>query len=282
MVMRAIWLCLTMLLAWSASARAAEILPIFDTHVHYSRAAWEGAPPAAIARALADAGVLRALVSSSPDDGSLRLGSFEPSRFVAVLRPYRGQIGAHNWARDEATIAYLAARLKRHRHAGIGEFHLNQASDARTPVLRAVARLALAYDIPVHVHTNSGPLEALLAVTPGLRVLWAHAGMVAPPEEIRRVLEAHGNVVAELSFRAGDILAGDGLDPVWRALLVDHANRFMIGSDTYINPRWAEYQDIIAGHRRWLGHLPAPAAAAIAYRNATRLFGDGGLAALRR
>ncbi len=47
----------------------------------------------------------------------------------------------------------------------------------------------------------------------------------------------------------------------------------MIGSDTYINERWDGYQSLIDEHRNWLGQLPRAAAEAIAYGNATRLFG---------
>ena len=55
----------------------------------------------------------------------------------------------------------------------------------------------------------------------------------------------------------------------------------MIGSDTYTNSRWEAYEAIIADHRRWLARLPAEVARAIAYRNAVRLFGAGGIERLR-
>ncbi|MCZ6862375.1 MAG: hypothetical protein O7I42_19240, partial [Alphaproteobacteria bacterium] len=64
-------------LAVSSCARwagaADQVLPIFDTHLHYSRPAWQSVAPQNAARKLEAAGVPRALVSSSPDAGSLTL-----------------------------------------------------------------------------------------------------------------------------------------------------------------------------------------------------------------
>ena len=51
---------------------AASELPIFDAHVHYSHDAWENLPPKAAIEILRKAGVRRALVSSSGDDGQQR------------------------------------------------------------------------------------------------------------------------------------------------------------------------------------------------------------------
>jgi hypothetical protein len=49
----------------------------------------------------------------------------------------------------------------------------------------------------------------------------------------------------------------------------------MIGTDTYVTPRWGTYAAIVDEHRRWLAQLPRDVAEAIAYRNAVRLFGAG-------
>jgi len=58
------------------AASAAE-LPIFDAHLHYSHDAWESWPPAQAIAMLRKAGVKRALVSSSGDDGQQRLRRFD-------------------------------------------------------------------------------------------------------------------------------------------------------------------------------------------------------------
>jgi len=35
------------------------------------------------------------------------------------------------------------------------------------------------------------------------------------------------------------------------------SDRFLLGSDTWINERWQSYGDIMAGYRAWLAQLPA-------------------------
>jgi hypothetical protein len=63
------------------------------------------------------------------------------------------------------------------------------------------------------------------------------------------------------------------LTPAWRALFERYPDRFLIGSDTWTNDRWASYGDIIARYRRWLAQLPPEIAAKIAHGNAKALFG---------
>ena len=68
------------LLGWAiaVSASAQDRLPIFDTHMHYSQPAWAEYPAERILEIMTAAGVPRAAVSSSPDEGTLMLlsGSF--------------------------------------------------------------------------------------------------------------------------------------------------------------------------------------------------------------
>ena len=125
----------------------------------------------------------------------------------------------------------------------------------------------------LHVHAGAEPVRRLFSIEPDLRILWAHAGMSTAPDEVRRMLEAHANLWADVSFRGGDILQGDVLHPAWKNLLLAHPQRFMIGSDTYTNSRWEAYEAIIAGHREWLALLPPAAAKAIAHGNALRVLG---------
>ncbi|MCY7305354.1 MAG: hypothetical protein LH632_04245 [Rhodoferax sp.] len=47
---------------WSG-ARAAQDMPLFDAHIHYSHDAWELVPPKQAVRILRDAGLRGALVS---------------------------------------------------------------------------------------------------------------------------------------------------------------------------------------------------------------------------
>ena len=262
------------------AAGAAEPLPVFDTHVHYSRDAWEAYPPAAVLRKMDAAGVVRALVSSTPDDGTLALYRLDRRRIVPVLRPYTDKFSLYSWYDHAQVPAYLSERLARGVYAGIGEFHLFYEVD--TPTMRRVAGLALERDIYLHVHGDAAHVEALFAMAPGLKVLWAHAGLETGPQEVGRLLDRHPRLSADLSFRAADIAPDGRLDAGWRALLVRHADRFTVGTDTYVNGRWEAYRALVEEHRRWLARLPRDVAAAIAWGNAARLFGPGAGSGLRQ
>ena len=255
-------------------AAAQDRLPIFDAHMHYSRPAWEAYDPAAVLRKLDAANVTRALVSSSPDDGTLALHAVDPARIVPILRPYREGVGPSNWLEAPDTAAYLVERLGRGVHRGIGEFHVADPDLIRTPAMRAVIDLAVEHDIVLHVHAGAAPVRALFEVEPRVKVLWAHAGLVTPPAAVAALMDEQERLWADLSFRAGGIAPGGTLDPVWRELLLRHQDRFMIGTDTYVTPRWAAYEALIEEHRRWLALLPRAVAEAIAYGNAARMFGE--------
>jgi len=260
---------------WEAGVAAEGRLPVFDTHVHYSQEAWQPFSPGAILDKLTAAGVARALVSSTPDDGTLKLYRADRERIVPILRPYRDRADMDRWFRDRGVIDYVAGRLGRGVYRGIGEFHLLYESEARTPEIRRLAKMAVARDIVLHVHSGDRPVRALFAVEPRLKVLWAHAGMAAPPGMIRRLLESYPLLWTEVSFRADDIAPDGRLDPAWRKLFLDHPDRFMVGTDTYVNARWEIYSGLVEEHRRWLAQLPRKVAKAIAHGNAVKLFGAG-------
>ncbi|MSO65334.1 MAG: amidohydrolase [Alphaproteobacteria bacterium] len=247
-------------------------LPIFDTHLHYSEPAWAEFPPSRAAQLLRAAGVTHALVSSSPDDGSLALQRADSGRYIPVLRPYRGGIGPSNWTQDNATPDYLSQRLKKRRYAGIGEFHLYDAAEVASDTVQKTLALAKRHRVMVHVHSGAAPIEAILQRDPAARVMWAHAGLSEPAEVVLSLLDRYPNLLTEVSFRAGDIAPGGTLAPVWRELLLKHRKRIMVGTDTYVTPRWGSYGRLIDEHRQWLARLPDDVAADIAYRNAERLF----------
>jgi predicted TIM-barrel fold metal-dependent hydrolase len=58
----------------------------------------------------------------------------------------------------------------------------------------------------------------------------------------------------------------------WRRLFETYPDRFLLGSDTWINERWASYSAIMAEYRGWLKQLRPDIAAKIANGNAKRLF----------
>src|SRR5436189_5218394 len=80
-------------------------LPIFDAHLHYSHDAWETLPPKDAIAILRKAGLKRALISSSGDDGQQRLHTEAPDLVLRSLRPYRSRGDVGTWVRDETVPA---------------------------------------------------------------------------------------------------------------------------------------------------------------------------------
>ncbi len=249
-------------------------LPLFDAHVHYKADAWQPYPPERILELMDASGVAMALVSSAPDEGTLKLYRHAPARILPEVQPYYGGYGQWNWTTSDTVIAYLRKRIADVPRVGIGEFHLHSFEEQDFPLLRAVAALAVEYGLYVHIHGDHRPVEFFYAEQPDIRVIWAHAGMVSPPDVIRDHLDRHPTLVAELSYREHEILTGDGgISPVWRDLLIDHADRFMVGSDTWANEQWERYPQLIDANRQILSQLPRDAAERIAYKNAEQVFG---------
>jgi len=259
--------------AWTAPPAGAAELPIFDAHMHYSGGAWGAYPPAKVIRMMDAAGVTGALVSSTPDDGTRKLVEAAPGRVVAGFRPYRDSADLGGWYTDSGLLADSRERLARGGYATFGEVHLQAPEVLGGPVLAGYVALIRDKGLPLHVHADAAVVDAILARWPDLKVLWAHAGFSEPPEVVDRVLRAHANVWTEVSYRAHEIMPGGDIEPAWRDVLVRHADRFMIGTDTWETDRWAEYPGLIGEHRAWLAKLPPAVAEKIAHRNAERLFG---------
>ena len=81
------------------------------------------------------------------------------------------------------------------------------------------------------------------------------------------------DLVADTSLREHAILSsGDALDPEWEKVILAFQDRLMVGSDTWVNSQWDNYDSIIESNRLWLSKLPRKVAEKIAYKNAVRLF----------
>jgi hypothetical protein len=249
----------------------AQEMPMFDAHIHYSQSDWDTLTPQQVLALLERAGMPRALVSSTPDDGTLKLYEADPQRIIPFLRPYRTRGDMGGWHSDPAVQAYVEERLKRGIYRGIGEFHLS-AADVDKPVVKRFAELAAKQGIFLHAHVDEVAVEKLLTLYPDVKILWAHAGMSSPVGEVRRIVEGFPRVWVELSLRA-DVASGGTLNPEWRALFLRHPDRFMVGTDTWTTSRWQSLVDEAKATRRWLGQLPRDVAEQIAYRNGERLFG---------
>lgn len=263
MVFVSVWLS-------AGAPRAESGLPLFDAHIHYNREAWERFPPEAAIAILDRAGVVRALVSSTPDDGTLRLWEQAPDRIVPELRPYRSRKDIGTWTKDLSVLAYVAERLRRGIYRGIGEFHLG-GEEANDPVPRGFVELASRHGVLLHCHCDEKAIGDLAGMAKGIRLLWAHAGMDSSPQAVEKLLDAHSNLWVELSIRT-DISPGGDLEPEWRDLFLKYPDRFLVGTDTWINPQWERMPEILDGFRKWLRRLPPDVAEKIARRNGDLLF----------
>lgn len=137
-----------------------------------------------------------------------------------------------------------------------------------------IAALAADRGILIHIHSGAEPVKLLYELEPELTVIWAHAGMTEPPGVVGPMLDSHPRLYADTSYREHDILgADDSIDPAWRDVILAHPDRFLVGTDTWVNGQWSAYEDLISINRRWLSRFPRPVAEMIAYKNAERLFG---------
>jgi len=252
----------------SAQLGAAE-LPIFDAHVHYSHDAWENLPPKDAIAILRKAGLKRALVSSSGDEGTQRLVAEAPELIVPSLRPYRTRGDVSTWVRDDTVATFLEERLSRQRYAAIGEFHLYGA-DADLPVPKRMVALAKQHRLVLHAHSDVDAIERLFRQYPDARILWAHSGFERA-DGVRDMLRKHRNLWCDLAFRNEH--GGSGKVPAeWRALFTEFPDRFMVGTDTFTPERWHYIVEHANWSRAWLADLPPPLAERIAWRNADALF----------
>ena len=259
------------LLLFGARGAPTQELQIFDTHLHYSQDAWDRYPPEAILAILDTAGVRRALVSSTPDDGTLKLYEKAPTRIVPFLRPYRTRGDMGTWHRDAAVLDYVEERLKKGIYKGIGEFHL-YGGQTDTRVIRRFVELSVGKNLILHAHSDDLAVEELFAINPKAKILWAHAGMSSGAEAVGRLLDRYPTLWVELALRT-DVAPGGRLDPAWRALFLRHPDRFMVGTDTWVPSRWEVLPGYLADVRAWLRELPPDVAERIAFGNAARLFG---------
>jgi predicted TIM-barrel fold metal-dependent hydrolase len=251
-----------------ALASSGAALPVFDAHIHYSHDAWEVVPTAGVISLMREAGLRRALVSSSDDEGTQRLLAAAPDLVVPSLRPYRRRGEISTWVRDESVARHVEERLARYRYAAIGEFHLYGA-DADLPVPRRIVELAREHGLVLHAHSDADAVERIFAQDPNARVLWAHAGFERP-ERVREMLRKHANLWADLAFRT-DHASGGKPAPEWREAFMEFPDRFMVGTDTYVPERWHFVPEHSRWSREWLATLPRDVAENIAWRNGERV-----------
>jgi len=258
--------------------------PLFDAHLHYNEEAFDTHPVADVLGRLQRSGVRAAVANSRPNDGSKALAAARDATraagvtVVPFVRLYRNRADYTGWHADpsivEMVLRELAAGTAAGPYRGLGEFHLYDSVNADGATARRLMQLAEERGLVVLAHVDDVAIEKLLAHAPKARLIWAHTGIGGVPiERVRALLQRHPTLLGELSYRPGLTSSGGALSPAWRALLTDMPERFLVGSDTWINARWDDYEGLMAEARRWLADLPPAVARRIAWDNGAALFG---------
>ena len=258
----------SLLLCLTLTVNADTIFPVFDAHIHYSDDVWEAIPPKVAIQRMRDVGIVRATVSSSSDDGTQMLYQADPTFVIPVLRPYRTRGTTGTWMHDDSVIPYLKDRLAKYHYAAIGELHL-QGEQADLPVMRQIVQLARKYKLMLHVHSDADAIKRIFQQDSQAQILWAHAGFEYA-YVVRELLQEQENLWADLSFRREIYTNGKFLQD-WRELLIDFAERFMLGIDTYTPERWLQIHNEMRWQQELLNALPEAVAKKIAYENGERV-----------
>ncbi len=146
---------------------------------------------------------------------------------------------------------------------------------------------------PPDLRANLDAFERLLAHNRGARIVWAHAGADPlghwTPQLSRELLARHPNLYMSIRMGGGQmrmqnlmLQSGGDLDPDWRAVLEEHADRFVLGGDQFFAAGLSgsgpgiEFSRFAPIQRRQqallLALLPAEVARKIGYENALRLY----------
>ncbi len=294
-----------------SATRAADYTgPLFDAHLHYNDEAFNGTtgphPVADVLARIQRSGVKAIVANSRPNDGTkalvaaaynsggLAVGgtSTITAKDLAVIpfiRLYRNRADYDSWFKDDTIYDMVVAEhargatiaAKRVEFRGIGEFHLYDSANANGPVAKKLMVYAEEKSLAVLAHVDDTAIDLLMAHTPSkgqkLRLIWAHTGIGgASPERVDQLLTRYPNLMGELSYHPGLTCDAQGktvLCSEWRALILKHPTRFLIGSDTWVNQRWQYYEELMKTYRQWLGELPADVARKVGWENGAGVFG---------
>jgi hypothetical protein len=257
-----------------AGAPAQERLEIFDAHMHYNQEPKPFYSLDQVREVFRRNGVTGILATSRPNKGTHELmdAKWPELRVVPFIRPYRVRSDIQTWFNDPAIFELIKNEYARGYYRGIGEFYI-YGKAAESDWVKKIVDFAVERNLYLHAHCDEEALLILYRHNPKARIIWAHTGFSVAPARVAELLDQHKNALwGELSYRGG-ITGGDGkLTADWRALFERHSDRFLLGSDTWINERWFGYDTIFKEYRAWLAQLPAEQARRIASGNALRLF----------
>jgi Amidohydrolase len=257
------------------AAQAQERLEIFDAHLHYNQEPKPFYSLDQVRDVFRRNGIMGIVATSRPNKGTHELmdAKWPELKVVPFIRPYRVRNDMQTWFNDPEIFELIKREYARGYYRGIGEFHIYGKS-AETAWVKKMVDFAVEQNLYLHAHCDEEALLALFAHNQKARIIWAHTGFSVTPARVAELLDQHKDALwGELSYRSG-ITSGDGkLTSEWRSLFDRYSDRFLLGSDTWINERWFGYDTIFKEYRGWLAQIPPEQARRIASGNAMRLFG---------
>ena len=273
---RSKWIAaLAALATWPLSAQAQQQIEIFDAHLHYNQEPKPFYSLDQVRDVFRRNGITGIIATSRPNKGTHELvdAKWSELKVVPFIRPYRVRSDIQTWFNDPTIFELIKDEYARGYYRGIGEFHIYGKS-AQSDWVKKMVDFAVERNLYLHAHCDEEALLILFRHNPKAKIIWAHTGFSVAPARVAELLDEHKDALwGELSYRGG-ITGGDGkLTSDWRNLFARYSDRFLLGSDTWINERWFGYDTIFKEYRGWLAQLPSDQAQRIANGNALRLFG---------
>ena len=257
------------------STQAQQRIEIFDTHLHYNQEPKPFYSLDQVREVFRRNDIIGIVTTSRPNKGTHELvdAKWPELKVVPFIRPYRIRNDIQTWFNDPTIYELIKEEYARGYYRGIGEFHIYGKS-AQSEWVKKMVDFAVERNLYLHAHCDEEALLVLFKHNPKAKIIWAHTGFSVAPARVAELLDEHKDSLwGELSYRGG-ITGGDGkLTSDWRNLFARYSDRFLLGSDTWINERWFGYDTIFKEYRGWLAQLPADQAQRIANGNALRLFG---------
>jgi len=302
--LEALAICLAAALGWPPSAAAAD-LPIIDAH---SQADQE-IDLERIISLMDEAGVVRTILAARSQRKPEELAAFaarHPDRITAAVRSKSGVYMKNKLGRFKKFLQQQAAMPEFGALAEVLIYHAEKrnrndrflapqvAVPPGDPRVAAVLSLARQRTWPFVAHIEFASIgadrdaymrgfEDLLRGNPGHPFVLIHMGQLGPAE-VRRLIEAHGNVYfiaahtnpisVENSIEPWvNMFDGEHLGAPWRALVIRHPDRFILGFDNVWERHWTQlYLRQVALWRKALADLPDAVAHAVAHGKAERLW----------